>query len=126
MKKNILFRFLSLTSTILPLHVSAAVGIANSVPPFTTQNIYIVPERTTVSLNSAVFSQGDCTQIGVFSVHHQRILKSGNPITADITIPPGGSFQLIFNPPIVFQARDIISVENGDFNCTSNFLLQGQ
>lgn len=153
---------LPLLAVLLPVNVNAAVGIANDVQPGTIRDVY-TNTGGNVSITSAVISQGECvitmtttsttsgsipkttTISGDTSVHHQRILKSGVPITSDLSVPAGGSFQVVFNPPVVMGDRDTISVQNGSDNspkpmsdtlinstgtqatsCTTNFLLQGQ
>lgn len=131
--KNLGFRFSVLFIAMLSLDANATVLIKNGVQPNTTSIIYTVPAGKTFTLQSATFSQGQCVMGATAvdtAVHRQKILKSNIAITSDITVPAGASFQLVFNPPIVYTAGQKVSVQNGNvdnsISCTSNFLLQGK
>jgi hypothetical protein len=80
-----------------------------------------------VNISSVVFSQGDCAYGYPLSVLHQKVMVSGYPVTAEVAIPAGGSFQLSFNPSLFVRAGDTISVFNGDtsgYSCNTNFFVQ--
>ena len=127
MKRRQLFRLALVAAAAMPIHVGALVLMTNDLPPNTTKSLLKVSAGKVFKLNSAVISVAGCaTSVGV--IYRQRILKSGKPITADLSIGVGHSFQITFDPAITYAAGNVLAVQNADnsgYTCSMNFTIQG-
>lgn len=124
MKRSILMIGL-ITVVTFSAGVSATTLIANNVDAGAKQTLLTVAPKKKFKLLSLSISAEACGAIDR-PYYKQRIYKSGIPITSNLSTGHAGSYYLMFNPPIVFNAGDTLEVENGNDECTTSWFIQGR
>jgi hypothetical protein len=95
---------------------------AFNVGNLTTVTLLTVPAGQKFMANSMVVANSNAsTTISCCA----RLFRSDTAVTAFVTVRGGDTFQIQFNPPIVFDAGDTVQVRNGASAGVLHFTVLG-
>ena len=96
---------------------SQAATTSVSILPTETKTLLTVPKNRSAVVRSIVVSNP-----GVAAVCTQQILR-GVAVKTDLCVPAGSSFQVEFNPALLYLRDESIELRNGDAGTTTNFTV---
>jgi hypothetical protein len=120
------YRFISL-GVMIGLWLIASPALAETlsqanVANLTTVNLLTVPAGQIFLATSMVVANGNAANTISCCA---RLLRSNTPVTGFVTVRGGDTVQIEFDPPITFDANEIVQVRNGASSGVLHFTVIG-